>query len=396
MPTTLGLDERFVVRLWDRRAIPRQLLLAMNLDVIYPGNPSDAGGPDYQDAILSWGERFLITGDVEFHVRSSDWLRHGHHRNRAYNNVILHVVWDNDTGDTVREDGRRVPILELSTAVSAQDAHRSTRSSLPLVTAPCVQPLRALSTDAVLERIDEAAARRMRQREEHFVSQLRENDADQVIYAGVLEAMGYASNRDAFRELADAAPYSWLRSISPAAWEQALLTAAGLRDAGPPTPGRLRPERWRLARLRPGNHPATRLAGAAQLLARFAPRLSESVASTVLAAPHRGRIRALFVCGAGQSTLIGAGRADELVASAILPFVGLLGRDRARAWNLMSTYYSPPSTRWTRAMQSVLMDAGHSIRPRSAAQHQGMHFVYTRHCRYDTVSGCPLCGDLQK
>ena len=111
MTSSRRVDERFVVGLWESQTIDPASLQRLGIRVIFRGIPSDAGGPDYQDAILSIQEREIARGDVEFHVRASDWYRHGHHHDSQYNRVILHVVWIDDAVETVRADGRHIPVL---------------------------------------------------------------------------------------------------------------------------------------------------------------------------------------------------------------------------------------------------------------------------------------------
>jgi len=66
-----------------------------SLRVIYPGKNSDAPGSDFQDAVIAVN-RQTFKGNIELHVKSSDWHKHGHDRNPAYNGVVLHVAWQQD------------------------------------------------------------------------------------------------------------------------------------------------------------------------------------------------------------------------------------------------------------------------------------------------------------
>ncbi|GAC1632313.1 MAG: DUF2851 family protein [Chloroflexota bacterium] len=394
MSVAQTIDERSVVALWERRALPVEVLQAMRLEVIHPGSPSDAGGPDYQDAILAWSGRSLTHGDIEFHVKSSDWYRHGHDRNRAYNRVVLHVVWNNDTPATMCQNGRSVPVLELRGVPGSPVWPHELLP--PLAPHPCLTRLRDLDHSDILARVQAAGLVRFQEKRERLEGEMQVRDADEVAYSAVLEAMGHASNRETFRVLAEAAPYCWLRSLPAFAWGEGLLVAAGFSE--PSTvhpPARLVPSSWRLSRLRPGNHPAVRLRGASVLLQRFAPRLAHQVCEAVTGCSDRRQLRSLFMVRETFESPIGAGRADELVASGILPLVAALSDRQDHVDALYTAYYSPPATRWTRALASLIEQAGHSLRPRTAAEHQGMHLVFTRHCRNGHQSGCPLCGDLE-
>jgi hypothetical protein len=89
-------------------------------NVIYPGRINGDSGPDFRDAVIV-DESRLVKGDVEVHVRSSDWYSHKHHADIEYNNVILHVVMRHDCGSpTVLRSGRKVPVLCLPKALRHQ------------------------------------------------------------------------------------------------------------------------------------------------------------------------------------------------------------------------------------------------------------------------------------
>jgi len=85
-------DEGDLCRLWAARAFPADALVAADgaaVRVIYPGRRTGTGGPDFRDAILADGSGRVRAGDVEVHLRSRDWVAHGHRADPAYNKVPL-------------------------------------------------------------------------------------------------------------------------------------------------------------------------------------------------------------------------------------------------------------------------------------------------------------------
>lgn len=78
---------------------------------VAPGMLNTHAGPDFTDVQVQIGNT-LWAGCVEIHLRSSDWERHGHHNDPAYNNVVLHVVYQYDT-DTFNARGQKIPVMEL-------------------------------------------------------------------------------------------------------------------------------------------------------------------------------------------------------------------------------------------------------------------------------------------
>ena len=85
-------DEDDLCRLWAAQVLPAGALVTTDgepLQVIYPGRRSGAGGPDFRGAILSDAAGRVRPGDVEVHLRSRDWITHGHRADPAYNAVPL-------------------------------------------------------------------------------------------------------------------------------------------------------------------------------------------------------------------------------------------------------------------------------------------------------------------
>ena len=87
-----------------------------SLQILHSGNYLQQAGPDFFNAQIIIGNQ-KWAGNVEIHLNSSDWYLHHHERDENYDNVILHVVWENDT-PVFRKDNTEIPILELKEHVS--------------------------------------------------------------------------------------------------------------------------------------------------------------------------------------------------------------------------------------------------------------------------------------
>ena len=82
------------------------------------GLPNDNSGPDFFNAQL-YIDHQLWVGTVEIHLQSSDWYAHHHEKDSAYDNVILHVVWEH-TSEVFRADNSIIPTLVLKPFVHPQ------------------------------------------------------------------------------------------------------------------------------------------------------------------------------------------------------------------------------------------------------------------------------------
>ncbi len=107
------MNEQFLSYLWKYRLINADLKTESGetLVVLHPGDQNTDSGPDFFNARLSIGNT-TWAGNVELHVRASDWYRHGHQGDRAYDNTILHVVYEPDSG-VRHQNGEPIPTLIL-------------------------------------------------------------------------------------------------------------------------------------------------------------------------------------------------------------------------------------------------------------------------------------------
>lgn len=104
--------EDFIQFIWKHKLYKGSLLqttCGQNLEVLHPGEQNFHAGPDFFNARIKLGP-LIWAGNVEVHQRASDWYKHGHHIDPAYNNVILHVLGTDDT-DINNSLGRRIPSL---------------------------------------------------------------------------------------------------------------------------------------------------------------------------------------------------------------------------------------------------------------------------------------------
>lgn len=81
------------------------------LQIIKQGSYNTNQGPDFSEATIRVGNIVLV-GNIELHIAASDWHKHHHTGDRNYNNIVLHVVWNNDK-PVLDKFGKQLPTLEL-------------------------------------------------------------------------------------------------------------------------------------------------------------------------------------------------------------------------------------------------------------------------------------------
>lgn len=110
--------EDFLHYIWKFRLFDRADLKTTagdELEIYSAGMHNSDSGPDFHNARVRIGET-TWAGNVEVHLSSSDWKKHGHTTDNAYDNVILHVVYRDDL-PLVLPNGRKVPTLELQSRI---------------------------------------------------------------------------------------------------------------------------------------------------------------------------------------------------------------------------------------------------------------------------------------
>ncbi|MFY0483425.1 DUF2851 family protein, partial [Flavobacterium sp. PLA-1-15] len=113
------MKEDFLHYLWKFKKFDTSDLATFNkekITILHSGQYLQLAGPDFFNAQIIIGNQ-KWAGNVEIHLKSSDWYVHHHERDVAYENVILHVVWEHDT-EIFRKNNTEIPVLELKNYVS--------------------------------------------------------------------------------------------------------------------------------------------------------------------------------------------------------------------------------------------------------------------------------------
>jgi hypothetical protein len=254
------------------------------LRVIYPGRRNDDRGGDFCDAIIAFPDRTL-SGDVELHVDSADWRGHGHHMDPAYNSVILHVVYSPTSPTTTLQNGVMVPVLALR-GIAAPPGSGICRTEGEAM--PCRQGAAALGDTATGDTLDLFGEQRFTRKSADFRIEITSHGPGQALYQGIMRALGYSRNGEAFVELSRRLPFRVLEEIlSEGGAEDSLrqrietlmrqVSGLGVASSWPGDSWlfhsyhlmAMSPSAWNNFRARPGNSPLCRMAAISHLLVRY-------------------------------------------------------------------------------------------------------------------------------
>lgn len=250
------------------------------VEVLDPGRLNTDAGPDFFNSKIRVGGTEWA-GNVEIHVKASDWQRHGHDADPAYDNIILHVVAVSDKR-IKRRDGSLIPQVEV---VMPEDFFRtySSLSSSPSEIR-CLQDLNSLSPLTVTDWFESLAVERMQAKAKKVEDTYRStgNDWERACFIMLARSLGFGLNGDPFELMARSIPLRILHhhSDNPLQLEALLFGQAAMLD---PTfhifdeyyqllcreyyflarKYGLRPMRaglWKYSRTRPQNFPHRRIA----------------------------------------------------------------------------------------------------------------------------------------
>ena len=409
--------------------------------VEHPGEWNLRAGPDFIGAALRIGvEERRIEGDVEIHVRPSDWTAHGHARDPRYARVRAHVTFFPG----------RLPPDELppgAVQIALRDALAADPSfafdhidlsaypyAAPATPAPCALVLADWTPDDKEALLAAAGEERLRRKAERLAIACAERGAEQAFYEEYLTALGYPENKAPFRRLAAALPLDTLRAIAGGDPLRAEALLAGMADLLPaaieadwsPAARRharalwdhwwkIRPEiggglerrSWRRSGVRPANHPVRRLAGAAWFLTRKdSPveglRRCAERADPVAALLEWLDVRPDTFWGVHSSlsaprsprpiALIGRSRATAILINVAIPLAAALGLGAPfAAGGLDRLPPEAPSDR-LRAIAHTLFGPVHPPSLyRSGLRRQGLLQIFHDYCLHNR-SCCAECG----
>jgi len=203
-----------------------------SVTIIKTGDYLELSGPDFFNAQIVIGDQ-KWAGNIEIHIKSSDWYVHHHEKDIAYENVILHVVWEHDA-EIFRENNIEIPVLVLKDYVSS-DIIASYKSLLaPKSWIFCEKEISKID-DFVFKNWKERLFFERLERKSKFIYDLLEEtnqDWEAVLFCLLAKNFGLNTNGNSFLQIAKAIPFSVIRkeSFEVENLEALLLGTAGLLD----------------------------------------------------------------------------------------------------------------------------------------------------------------------
>jgi hypothetical protein len=252
------------------------------VQVLHPGSLNRDAGPDFSMARVQIGDTLLV-GNVELHLRTSDWKRHGHDNDPAYSRIIMHVVYEHDTPEAVKA----APMLQLKEHIPDYVLERYTNLIQTTAPLPCAGSLPRVNDLTRSSWLSRMLVERWEQKLGLWSEELAQANGDwhTLFWWRLAANFGLKINATPFLLLAQSLPLRIITKQSSLLQIEALLFGqagllnkhftddypqalqkeyAFLRHKYSLTP--LEPHLWKFMRLRPASFPTIRLAQLAALI----------------------------------------------------------------------------------------------------------------------------------
>lgn len=422
------MRESFLHFLWRTRRFNAQNLLTtqvQSIEIQVLGEQNTNAGPDFFNARLRIGDTNWA-GNVEMHLRSSEWHTHGHSNDPAYDNVILHVVLEEDQ-PILRSNGERIPCLELKGRIPPKLLENYERLEHEQAWIPCEHFFQKVPEIVRLNWLDRLLVERLELKTNAIAEALKatNNHWEEAFYRMIARNFGLKVNMEPFEALARSLPLltlskhkSSLLQVEALIFGQAGFLAENQVDDWPKELAReyqhlahkhgLSPlplNQWKFLRLRPANFPTVRLAQFAALIHQSAHLFSK-----IMEARNLRELENLFQVQPSlywknhfqfnkpsihRDKPLGRDFIHLLVINTIVPFLFHYGKSKdleepqKRALALLEEL--PPESNVILEGWSVL-----GVNARNAFQTQALIHLKTRYCDQKRCLECAIGTSILK
>jgi hypothetical protein len=438
--------EKLLQAVWHHQRLRREQLKTVDgrkLRVLHPGFASLEGGPDFRGAVLQFGEAAPVSGDVEIDLQSAGWHGHGHDTNPSFQNVILHVVWEETESAKAKAAGppARIIVKDLLDAPAAELALAlENESGLPeSLRGKCAAPLRELSAAQVAEVLHAAAKVRFENKAAALLARAKGSGWEQALWEGLFRALGYKHNIWPMLNLAETKP-QWSRGAKSAFELQArLLGVSGLlpgdltrtekvgdtflrkawdiwwRDRDGLADCTLPRTVWKFHGLRPVNHPQRRLALASHWLSSgsLAAQIEAWCVREISTAALLPSLHKVFLVERDDfwswhwtfksprltrpQPLLGEGRVTDLAVNVVLPWLWIRAREGGNTKILaeierrFQAWPSAEDNSLLKLARQRLLGTSNARILKGAAQQQGLIQIVRDFCEHSNA----ICADCR-
>ncbi|MDI5893465.1 DUF2851 family protein [Flavobacterium algoritolerans] len=211
------MKEDFLHYLWKFKKFDVLNLKTVNneeITIVYVGQYLELAGPDFFNAQVVIGTQ-KWAGNVEIHIKSSDWYVHHHEKDIGYENVILHVVWEHDVA-VFRSDNSEISVLELKKYVEKATLENYQSLMNPKSWIFCEKQLKNVNAFALQNWQERLFFERLERKSQPIFDLLEQTNQDWegVLFCLLAKNFGLNTNGEIFYKMAQSLPFSTIRKES--------------------------------------------------------------------------------------------------------------------------------------------------------------------------------------
>ena len=421
-------NEDLLQFIWQHRLLKPETLIACSgavIRVLEPGELNRHSGPDFSNGKILIGTTTLV-GNIEIHKKSSDWLKHQHQSDPAYDRLILHVVYEHDR-EIPQNTLHQVEVLELKSRIDVRTFERYKSMMAGCSRLPCASQLEAVPDALFTKWVNQMTRERLESKLDRLQSFADSfgQDLTQTFYTLFLRNLGFSTNALPFELLARQLPIQLLLKhadqllqlealvMGCAGFLDEYFEAGYLRDLQNEftflsrkynlVP--LKKEIFKTSRMRPANFPLVRLAQLCQLIHRqsrffMAPQLYTTYVEIdqVLSIQPEGYWKNHYRADGRESEKIlflGRPSRENLMINSFAPFLFYYGKRFGKgaylsyALELLQVCKAEDNAK-TRTYESK------STQIKTAAHSQGLIQLHDRYCHEKACLRCGLAAAILK
>ena len=429
----MQFSEEFLYHIWDANHLKENLETqsGKRISIKFPGRWNTDSGADFKDAIIKLDGK-VLKGDIELDITTYHWKSHSHNENPEFNNVLLHVVYE-DNGKipyTISENGDQVEILQIKDKLD-DDVNKLIKhyTDEPYIEKDKMCLLFSnMSLDRTKQVLADMGMIRFEKKVKRFGAEHYFSDFDQLLYLGFFEALGYSKNKYQMLQIALNIPFRELKQcydkgMSKDQFIAILICSSGLIDHLPSTfSNDLKIKwltlfqkqkyinessdiKWKLFRIRPVNHPVVRVLQIVDLLYDSLEssffhqilKLFSFPSNNFKLSEFKKKLYSYFQTEndyINQRYKLGKTRIDTILINIILPLTILYAREKhyAKLEDAANTIYQNypglPANYLTQYMAKFLNEDQKQLIRTKAIYQQGLLNIYYENCQYHSCEDC--------
>lgn len=373
------MKEEFLHYIWQLQLfqpLDLQTSQGEKVTIVHPGTLNTNAGPDFINAKIYISDTLWV-GNVEIHTHASEWRKHQHQHDAAYNNVILHVAYIHDS-PIFNHLQLEIPSIELRSRIRFETQFTYEKFLEQSHTIPCASAWKSIPNELIHTWLERLLIQRIERKSDDLALQLERNQNhwEQTFYEAIAQQFGFKVNAQPFLQLAQSIPITLLAKHKNNLFqlEALLFGQSGLIPTATSEPYILQLQKeyahlqqkyqltplptsiWKFARMRPIGFPTVRIAQFAQLIHQSSQLFSHCIQEEKLASVQAllaVQIKTPFWLqhyhfhkpAKTKNKKLGKDAVNSIIINCIIPFLFLYGK------HLEQEAYIEKALDWIKAIQ---------------------------------------------